>query len=68
MRFTSLILTLCLAALLGGCAQMSNRVYCSADQKDLVYVSWYARLGVGAKVDDKDARALCARQGAPATP
>ena len=53
------LLVVAFAALLAGCSTMTNRVYCSADQRELVFVSWYARLGVAAKVEDRDAKALC---------
>lgn len=55
------LLAILALSMLGGCAQMTNRVYCSADQRELVFVSWYARIGVAAKVDGGDAKALCVR-------
>lgn len=50
-----------LAMSMAGCSAMTNRVYCSADQRELVFVSWYARIGVAAKVEGVDAKALCAK-------
>lgn len=51
---------LVLLALLSGCAQFENRVYCSADKKEAAFMSWYSRVGVGAQVSEKDATYLCA--------
>jgi hypothetical protein len=38
-----------------GCASdtFQNRVYCSVDGAELVFVSWYHRVGVAAKVDER---------------
>jgi hypothetical protein len=44
---TALVLA---CAILSGCAQFSNRVYCGEDGQ-MVFVSWYMRYGVAAKVD-----------------
>ena len=51
-------LALILAALsLAGCAQFKNKVYCDADE--MVFVSWYASIGVGAQIDPDNAKRHC---------
>ena len=60
MRF-AICLTL---ALLAGCstleAAFANRVSCSPDRLSAFFTSLYWRLGISAKVDEADAKKLCA--------
>lgn len=58
--------------LLSGCAglekQLQNRVYCAVDgSHELAFVSWYSRIGIAAKVDDRvDCASLFAHRPASA--
>lgn len=47
--------------LLTGCGSLDlqNRVGCSLDRTQGIFVSWYGPVGVAAKIDSKDAAAMC---------
>lgn len=49
---------------LAGCSSLStleNRVACTADGKEMLYASMYGPIGIASRVDEKDAKLLCAK-------
>jgi uncharacterized lipoprotein YajG len=48
--------------LLSGCStlsQLENRVACTPDGKQMVYVSMYGPIGVASRISETDAQAIC---------
>lgn len=62
MRYLFLLLGLSL--FLSSCSSMEklleNRVGCSLDRKQGMFISWYGPIGVGAKIADGDSSSMCA--------
>jgi CDGSH-type Zn-finger protein len=44
-------------ALLTGCANFTNKVYC--DGAEAVFVSWYSSIGIAAKIDPENGARRC---------
>lgn len=63
MRTAMTMLTLFLALLLSACGsikgQFVNRAACSLDREEAYFCSFYGPLCVGAKIDERDAKAMC---------
>jgi len=59
------------AALLAGCGMLpkgtfTNRAACTPDRQEAIFCSFYGPLCVGAKIDERDAGAMCNQFAAPA--
>ena len=50
---------LILCVLLSGCAQFENRVACTVDKSQALYVSKYGPIGVASEIAKQDAKAIC---------